>query len=203
MEEPHLVVEADALERSGAFGHHQPVAEAQHRIDGISRRASRSRRELELGRRHDLFQRPEVNSGGVPFDTAYVVARHRVNQPRDPLPNLFATVGEALAAYRVLLVTRPAANDPPAVLQLRRDNSPRQLQRAGVVHDRLEEGFAEVDVAGGRATYEEANGAAPAQGRDAHTPLYTCIQCLHGDLRPAQHDYRVDRLERDTLAPFG
>ena len=144
-----------------------------------------------------------MNPGRVPFDTADVVARRRVHQSRDSLPNLLAALGEALASLRVLLVTRPATNDPAAVLQFCRDNRPRQLERTRFVSHRLEESRAKVDVAVGRSVHVETDGTAPAQGGDAYAPAYTCIQCLHGDLCPAQYDYGVDRLERDASVPFG
>ena len=45
----------------------------------------------------------------------------------------------------------------------------------------------------------KADRAAAVQGRDPHAPPHTRIQRLHRDLRPAQHDYRVERLERNSL----
>ena len=82
VKETHLIVQTDALQRTRTLGHHQSVAEAQHCIDRVSRRSARSCREPQLGCRHDLLQRPEVDPGGIPFDTAYVVARHRIHEPR-------------------------------------------------------------------------------------------------------------------------
>ena len=70
MEESHLVVETDALQRTGAFGHHHRVAQAQHRVDRVSWWPPRSRRELQFGRCHDLRQCPEANPRGIPFDSA-------------------------------------------------------------------------------------------------------------------------------------
>ena len=105
MEESHLEIETDALQRTSAFGHHQPVAEAQHRVDGVPRRSPCSCRESELGVRHHLLHRPKVNPGGVSLDTPDMVACRRVRQTRDPLPDPFAAVGEPLAARRILLVT--------------------------------------------------------------------------------------------------
>ncbi len=203
VEEPHLVVETDTLQRTTALGHQQPVAVAQHRVDGVARRSPRPRRESQLGRRHGLLHRPEVNPGCIPFDAAHGVARHRISQSRNSLPDLLAPVGESLACRRIPFVTRPAADDPSAVLQFCRHNSPRQLERAGFIHNRIEESGAKVNVAVGGAAHEETHGTAPVQGRDAYAPSHTCIQCLHGDLRPAQYHQCVDRLERDTLAPIG
>ena len=79
MKEPHLVIESDALQRTCALGHDEPIAKAQHCINGVSRRSPRSRREPHLRLRQHLFKRTEVNPGGVPFDAAYMVARHRIH----------------------------------------------------------------------------------------------------------------------------
>ena len=144
-----------------------------------------------------------MDPGGIPFDAAYVIARDRVDESCDPLPNLVTTLGEASPGRRLLLVARPAANDPAAVLQLRRNNRPRQIECSRIVRHRFEECRAQVDVAAACPVHPEAHGATSAQGRDAYAPAHTCIQRLHGDLRPAQNDHRIDRLERDALAPLG
>ena len=104
---------------------------------------------------NNLRHRPKVNPGCVSLDTPQMITCRCALQTCDPLPDLFATVGEPLAPRHVFLVSRPRADDLPAVLQFRRDNRPRQLQRAGIVPDCLEQSCANVNVAVGSAIYND------------------------------------------------
>ena len=134
MKEAHLMVETNGLRRADALGHQQAVAESEHGVDGIPGWSPRSRREIEAARCDGLTDSTEVDSRGVAFDAPDVIRSVGVGESSDPVPDLCTASRKPITLRRVLFVPRPALDDPPAVLELRRDNGLRQEECSGVVH---------------------------------------------------------------------
>ena len=200
MEEPHLEVQADTLGRTDALGYQQAVAESEHGVDGVSGWTPSPGGELESARRDRLADGAEVDPGGIALDAPDMVCRVGAGQPSDPLPDLRPAIGEPFRISRVRFVPRPPLDDLPAVLQLRRDNRLRQLERPVLVGGRLEQRRAQVHVAAGHAVDHEADGPTRVECGHSHAATHTRIQRLRGDLGPAEHDDGIDPFERHPLA---
>ena len=127
----------------------------------------------------------------------------RIGQTWDPVQNLLRASGKLIRGAGILLVARPAIDNFPAVLQLRRDDRLGQGEGMGVVHDGAILCCSQVYVAAGGAPYNEPNRAAHTQGGYANAAPDARLQSLGSDLPATQHDDGVDGFKRNTLISFG
>ena len=200
MEEAHLIVQPHALQGAHALRHQQTVAEAEQRIDGVSRWPSGSCRETKLGGGNRFGERAKVDSGGIAFDASHLIRSVHGGKPCDALSDGFASGCQLLAHFRVRRIPRPSTNHRPAVLELRCHGRLGQCERMGVVHGCAKERGSQMYVAVRWAAYREAKCAAHAQRRHPHTATNAGIQRLRGELRAAQHDKCINRLQGNPLA---
>ena len=200
MEEPHLVIQPDAFQGTDELRYQQPVAKSEHGVDWITRRSLAARREPEIALRQGSTDRTEVGSGRIAFHSSNMVCCVSTGQTRNSRRNLCGPFCEKAGLCRFLLIPRPSVHHLPAVLKFRRYDRPGQRQRMIGVGDGLIQGSSQVYVSAGRVADYEPHRTAHLQRCDANAASDARFQRLSRDLAAAQHDDRVDRFQRDSLA---
>lgn len=144
-----------------------------------------------------------TSPGGIAFDSTDQVGGVDFAQSGNPGRNLFNARGQTVCRCRVFLVSGPAIDNLPAVLQLGRYDRLRQGQRMRGIRNRPIQRHPQVNVAAGRSPNDKPNRSAHLQRSDPDAALHARLQGLAGDLPAAQHDDRIDGFQGNPLTAFG
>jgi len=200
VEEPHLVVQADTLDRTRVFADQQTITETEHRVDGVARRALVSSGEPEGAPRQSLTYAPEIGSRRISLDASKQIRRRGQGNTRHAGKDGCGSGRKMLSLVRILRIPRPAVEYSPAVLELGGDYRPGQRQRVVLIGHGAVQRCSQMHVSAGLVTHHKANCTAASQCRHADAAPDAGFQSLGSDLSASEHHERVNRFERHALA---